>query len=413
MKKSFFIFTVIVCFAASTFAQNNIQFSSDIQTLWGVGAPWTDSDKSAGKFTLGNTNFTGTIDAYSGNSSALAKGSISYDALTNSVDFSLGELWADYTSSFWGIRIGRQNVAWGKADGIDITNVVCPSDMSSIAAMTNDDSKLPVDAVRLSFSGNQFTADAFWIPFFTPTVLPAEKVAGVPIEKPELAIWNGEYGLKLSGYFSMFDVSLYGFYGWEDTPFVDYKINMTNPSVVIPSAKYKHMVMVGLDTAIPIGPTVLRSEEAFFPKRNFQKDAKTIVKENMTGTAETTKELNQLSALIGLDWMPNGWTLTAQYFCDYVFGNLDNIDRKDAYTHGATLSISKSLLNETMDLSLACVVNFNAFDSFIKPSLSYSLSDQINLETGAYILLPGPDEDGTYGAYKDYSTIYINIKFSI
>ena len=31
-------------------------------------------------------------------------------------DLSLGEVWADYTESFWGIRIGRQKAAWGKAD---------------------------------------------------------------------------------------------------------------------------------------------------------------------------------------------------------------------------------------------------------------------------------------------------------
>ena len=409
MRKSLLIISILLFFSQLIFAEG-VEFSGDISTSWGIFAPWTNKD-TAGDFSLGDTNFTGKVDAWYGNSSAFAEGKVSYDALTNSVDFSLGEVWADYTSSFWGIRIGRQKVAWGKADGIDITNVVCPGDMSSIAAMTSDDSKLPVNAIRLSFSGNQFTADAFWIPFFTPAVLPAEKVAGIPIEKPELAIWNGEYGLKFSGYFSMLDVSFYGFYGWEDTPFVDYK--MPSPPAIIPSAKYKHMAMVGLDTAIPIGPTVLRSEAAFFPKRNFQKDAQTIVQENMTGTAETTKELNQLKALIGLDWMPSGWTLTAQYFCDYVFGNLDNLDRKDAYTHGATLSISKSLLNETMDLSLAGVVNLNAFDSLINPSLNYSLSDQINIKTGAYILLPGPDEDGTYGAYKDYSSIYINVKFSI
>ena len=157
------------------------------------------------------------------------------------------------------------------------------------------------------------------------------------------------------------------------------------------------MTMAGIDAAIPIKEVVLRTEAAFFPQQYFTIDEKR----------------NEFSALAGLDWMPSGWTLTAQYFCDYVFGNLDKIERKDAYTHGATLSISKSLLNETMDLSLAGVVNFNAFDSLINPSLSYNLSDQINLETGAYILLPGPDEDGTYGAYKDYSTIYINVKFSM
>ena len=394
MKKAFFILTIVLCFTVSLNAEGQTQFSGDIQTTWGVGAPWTDSDKSAGKFTLGNTNFTGKIDAWYGNSSALAEGSISYDALTNSINFSLGELWADYTSSFWGARIGRQKVAWGKADGIDITNVICPSDMSSFTAMTSENSKLPIDAVRLSFSGNQFTADAYWIPFFTPAALPAEKVAGVPIEKPELAIWNGEYGLKLSGYFPLLDLSLYGFYGWEDMPFIDMKITAQGPAI---SAKYKRMTMVGIDAAIPINEVVLRTEAAFFPQRYFKIDEKR----------------NELSALAGLDWMPSGWTLTAQYFCDYVFGNLDNIDRKDAYTHGATLSISKSLLNETMDLSLAGVVNFNAFDSLINPSLSYNLSDQINLEGGAYILLPGPDEDGTYGAYKDYSTIYINVKFSM
>ena len=107
MKKIFFV--SVALFLTTALFAGDIDFSADFQTLWGVGAPWTDSDKSAGKFTLGNTNFTGSIDAYSGNSSALAKGTISYDALTNSIDFSLGELWADYTSSFWGIRIGRQN----------------------------------------------------------------------------------------------------------------------------------------------------------------------------------------------------------------------------------------------------------------------------------------------------------------
>ena len=398
--KKIFLLLLFSCFTISIYSEGNTQFSGDIQTQWGVGAPWTDSDKTAGKFTLGNTNFTGKIDAWYGNSSALAEGSISYDALTNSIDFSLGELWADYTSSFWGVRIGRQKVAWGKADGIDITNVICPSDMSSFAAMTSENSKLPIDAVRLSFSGNQFTADAYWIPFFTPAALPAEKVAGLPIEKLELAIWNGEYGLKLSGYFPLLDLSLYGFYGWDDTPFVGPSTGSGTagvPAGPVLVGKYKRMTMTGIDAAIPIKEVVLRTEAAFFPQRYFTIDEKR----------------NELSALAGLDWIPSGWTLTAQYFCDYVFGNLDNLERKDAYTHGATLSISKSLLNETMDLSLAGVVNFNAFDSLINPSLSYNLSDQINLETGAYILLPGPDEDGTYGAYKDYSTIYINVKFSM
>ncbi len=435
MRKILFI-TVILLFSTPFMFADGVDFSGEVSTSWGVFAPWTNED-TAWDFSLGNTNFTGKVDAWYGNNSALAEGTIGYDALSKKLDFSLGELWVDYTESFWGVRIGRQKAAWGKADGIDITNVLCPSDMSSFSAMTGDNGKLAVDAIRLSFSGNSFTADAWWIPFFTPTVLPLDEgntlrkfivpatidypipamntTLHLPVtinqfKKPELAIWNGEYGLKLSGYFSALDLSLYGFYGWEDTPLLDYgmtfgePLDPSNPATALPNGitvggEYKRMTMVGTDAALPIGPTVLRLEAAFFPQRYFQKKEGGSLKNN------------QLSALAGLDWMPSGWTLTAQYYCDYIFGDLDTLERTDAWQHGATLSVSKSLVNETLELSFAGVIGLNDYDSMLSPSVKYSLSDQISLDASAYIFLAGPDRDGKYGAYKDLSTIAINASF--
>ena len=461
MRKILFITLGLFLLSPFLFA-DGVDFSGDISTSWGVFAPWTNED-TALDFSLGNTNFAGKVDAWYGNSSALAEGSVSYDALTKNLDFSLGELWLDYTDSFWGLRIGRQKAAWGKADGIDITNVLCPSDMSSFSAMTGDAGKLAVDAIRLSFSGNSFTADAWWIPFFTPTALPLDEgnslrkfivpstvdylipamntTLHLPViinqfKKTELAIGNGEYGLKLSGYFSALDLSLYGFYGWDDIPLLDYGITFgqpldpSNPATVLPNGitvggEYKRMSMVGADAALPIGSTVLRLETAFFPQRYFQKSAEEIIKEALRqaqGPQETSQgpqkssvialQRNQLSALAGLDWMPSGWTFTAQYYCDYVFGDLDTLERTDAYQHGATLSISKSLINETLELSFAGVIGLNDYDSMLSPSIKYSLSDQISLGASAYIFLPGPDRDGKYGAYKDLSTIAVNAKFS-
>ena len=445
MKKIFLITISLLLATSFLTAEGGAQFSGDIETVWGVGAPWTDSDTNAGRFSLGTTNFTGKLDAYYGNSSAYAEATLSYDAvntaggnLTEGFDLSLGELWADYTESFWGIRIGRQKAAWGKADGIDITNVLCPSDMSSLAAMTGDDSKLAVDAIRLSLSGNQFTADAYWIPFFTPAALPlaegnplrsllvpASFELPIPamnttlilpvtigeLEKPELALWNGEYGLRVSGYLSAFDLSLYGFYGWDDTPFPDYSMTYgapadpSNPATAMPngltvSGKYERMVMLGADAALPIGETVLRLEGAFFPQRHFQKEE------------GGTLQKNQLSALAGIDWMPSGWTFTAQYYCDEVFGDLDELEREDAYQHGATLSLSKSLVNETLELSFSGLLGFNDFDSMLSPEIKYSISDQINIGFNAFIFIPGPDRDGRYGAYKDLSSICLKAKFS-
>ena len=121
---------------------------------------------------------------------------------------------------------------------------------------------------------------------------------------------------------------------------------------------------------------------------------------------------NELSALAGIDWMPSGWTLTAQYYCNLVFGSLESLERSEAYNHGATVSLSKSLLNETLELSFAGLLGLNDFDSMLNPSVSYSLSDQLNIGADVLIFIPGPKKDGQYGAYKDYSSICLNAKFS-
>ena len=174
---------------------------------------------------------------------------------------------------------------------------------------------------------------------------------------------------------------------------------MTSEAIVV-SGKYERMAMIGADAALPIGETVLRLETAFFPQRHFQKEE------------GGSLQKNQLSALAGIDWMPSGWTLTAQYYCDAVFGDIDELERTDSYQHGATLSVSKSLVNETLELSFSGLIGFNDFDSLLSPSVKYSLSDQISLGASAYIFLPGPERDGKYGAYKDLSSLCLNAKFS-
>ena len=408
MKK--FCFFLTLAFSLSLFAEENIRFSGNVETLWGAGLPWTDKEKSRGRMNLGETSFTGKIDSYFGNSSALVEGSAKYDSIEDSQDFSLSECWMDYTADFWGMRIGRQKTAWGKADGIDITNVICPKDLSSLAVMTTNE-KLAIDALRFSVNGNQFTADAYWIPFFT-----LAKLSDAKFEKPESKLSNGEGGLKLSGYFSVLDFSFYGFYGWDDMPFLDYTMSSEGVNV---TGEYKRMAMLGIDAAVPIKETVLRMEAAFFPKRHFQKSSGIIIEEKMLSTgkgssssAESSLVRNELFALAGLDWMREGWTFTAQYYCDYVLGELENLEREKALQQGATLSVSKKLLSDTLELSFSGVLGLNDFDSFIKPAVTYSLSDQINLSGGAYIFIPGPDRDGQYGSYKDLSTGYVRCKFS-
>ncbi len=432
MKRISLFLGVLIFISAFCFSQE-VRFSGDLSTNSGFFAPGTEN---FGDFGFGNTDFTGTIEAYAGDSSAFLEGNVNYDLLSDELNFDLSEAYIDYSSSFWGIRLGQQKVAWGKADGISITNSVFPKDSSTL--FTEDDS-VAVKAARLSFCGNSFTVDGYVIPFFTGTKLPLEennplRKALVPssveinqggtainlpvnigeLSKPELNFRNMEYGLKASGYFSFCDVSLYGFYGWDKTPVLNYQMNTVMhpvygidvPENLTINGEYKPLTMIGFDAAVPAGALVLRTESAFFHDREFQSSSEAI----MNGKTSSVKQ-QQIMALAGVDWMPSGWAITAQYYGDVLINKSADIERKDSYEHGATLSISKSVFNETLELSASGLVGLNSFDSAISVSAKYSLSDQICLSSGAYAFLPGPEEKGSYGKYKDFSSIYFKASF--
>ena len=425
---SFFILQS--CFFIFPFFSQEIQFSGNLSANAGLGLPYTENSY---EFVLGEMKAQGEVSVFGQKSSLYANGFLIFDALknhSNSLDFvsgneklggSVREAWFDYTDDFWAIRIGRQISAWGKADGICVTDVLCPKDSTQFAAATYSESRLGINAARLSLKNETYALDAYWIPFFTPAALPLSK--GSPLKEvlfgkinfsddditlPKLKLKNGEYAAKLSAYWRLLDVSLYTFYGFDDEPFVSYSLALDGSAKL--SGNYKKMLMFGSDAVIPLGQTALRLEAAFFPRRHFGTTAESQMSSlKKDKKPKITRQRNQLKALAGIDWMPGSWTITAQYCADYVFGNLDLIERRH-FEHLATLSVSKTLFSETLTLSLDGIVRLTDFDSVIKPKASYALSDQITLWVEGDIFNKGKNT-GEYGRFKDLSCIIIGGKY--
>lgn len=359
MKKGFFLSSVVFFLfgLGAAFAQE-IKFSGEAGSFWGTAL----RSENAGNFVIGDTYLDGKIDAFYGNSSAFAQGRVGYDQVQNKSFFDLKEIFLDYTADLWGIRVGRQKIIWGKADGIDVTNVLCPRDYSSSRALFEKE-YLGIDSARLSLNKDSLGLDAYFIPF-----------GGYGVEKK---IGNAEYALKLSGYFSRLDLSFYGFYGFENKPYYGQ----------VPAGTPERMEMFGADAAIPAGETVIRIESAFFPSQD-----------------------KKLRSLAGFDWMPSGWTFTAQYYCDCLFDEIEKSGGKRSFEHGATLNISKTLFSESLKLSASGLIMLIDFDSVLELSGEYSLSDCIFLKLGAYIFNEGK-EKGTYGQYENMTNIYVKARY--
>lgn len=454
MKKIAAVFSLFAALAlANTAAPRSawaVDFSPSgkIQGLAGAGLGF--DKKNAGDFLLGNLRLDGSLKMYEGDCSAFIDGFLMGDAIGSQSSFQaadfvsdngafrlrLKEAWMDYDGGFLALRIGRQSTAWGKADGLQVADVLCAKDENTILAREYADSRLSVDAARLTFKNDAFVFDAYWIPFFAPSALPlAEKNplkkimvpksvslgAGgtIPVtqvtkgnfELPDLSLENSEFAARLAAFFPFADFSLYGFYGFDREPCLTYNLvrdSGGNPQALSVNGSYKRMLMVGADAAIPIKEVVLRLEAAVFPQRTFAASTK----EQLMG-AEKFREKTQLVALAGFDWTPSGWTITGQYYLDALLDGSSHLDR-DSYRHQTSLSVSKAFFQETLDISLAWLFGLNDLDSMIKVQAKYSLTDSMALSLGSDLFINGPDKDkkGFYGAYQELSSVWLKAEYN-
>ncbi len=79
MKKQLLI-TFGILLTAFLTAEAGVDFSGDVRTIWGAGAPWTDSDTSAVQLLLSISSLSAKLDAYFVNFSTLAETTSTYEA---------------------------------------------------------------------------------------------------------------------------------------------------------------------------------------------------------------------------------------------------------------------------------------------------------------------------------------------
>lgn len=266
--------------------------------------------------------------------------------------FRLNEAYYKYSNSIFELSIGRQQIVWGQADGFALTNIIAAKDTREFTAVTNDDSFLPSDAIRMKFFHNIFTFDAVVIPLFTPNILPpfsfelgknkppfyidnfpsklTAKNENIPIEyskgeaKLPRHVLDTEVGTRFSFFLPKIDFSFSAFYGWDRTPmFVregDIKFNvlgkkmsfgdlskmlskmpplflstLPKPSQVIDisiTPEYYRIAMIGTDGAIPIKDVLLRYEAAYIWGRYFEPLEQMGMLPKMDKTDATTWKLN-------------------------------------------------------------------------------------------------------------------------
>ncbi len=408
MKKAYIVLIFLLS-SVTVFSQteeNKLQINGFVDTYHAVRV------KSPNDFMSSHTQFRGKVQKSFGKSLMFVSFNLNQNSILEEQNgFKLLEAYFDYSAEHWSLRAGRQLIIWGAADGLRITDLISPMDMTEFLARDYDDIRMPVEALKFGYFKGAMKLELVYVPIFKSFVLPINPknpwAVSMPVpsnmelvmqeeQKPDFTLKNSEFGGRLSFNLPGIDFSLAALHTYDKMPV--FMSNIQNGTIEI-TPEYHRMTFVGGDFSKPLGQFVIRGEAAFnFDKRFVTQQIPTQLQKH-----------NAINVLLGIDWYaPNEWMLGLQVANDAILDyNEELLQEKN--TTLLTFNVSKNLLNSTLKLSDFIYVDLNNGGFFSRFSADYSLNDQIHLLVG-YDHFDG--DKGMFGVYKDNSEVWIKAKYS-
>ena len=326
------------------------------------------------------------------------------------IDSGIREAYIDLYFPALDIRIGKQAIIWGQAEGAFITDIVSPQDLRSFILADFSEIRMGVPAVKTDYFAGPFTVEAVWLPRFVPSEQPAEDSIWYTSEMkmlnsavlPEDSFEDSEVFAKVSYFGPALNAELMAGSAWDDMPVLE-------GSTPAPDALYKRYTVVGGSFSTTIGSVVLRSEAAAYLDRSF-----TTIESTGPPTQFAAEEHHQLHGLAGLDWSLLGIDMSGQYILQYIHDH-DSSMQVDEFDHTLTFRMRDSYFADTLSPEIFIYAGFDpedpagTIDALMRPSLTYGIEEGVEVSAGAEIFLG--DEDGKFGRYEDNTMFYVSLRW--
>ncbi len=401
----------VLFFSVSINAETKINLNGYFRTEVG-SMPVDDGQFGLLKNTLSfDLNYRNTDDTVG----AKATPFVNYYADDKKVD--LRESYIDIFKDTMDIRIGKQQIIWGKADGVFITDIVSPKDMSEYLLPDFEEIRIGIIAAKVNYYKGDNTFELVWIPTFVSTeayssssiwnvssALPSNASMDYSEKNIDSSFKNSELFLKYSRLSSFIDFELMAGYTWDDDPTLHKSVSMATGSPVITiTPKHHRLGLVGGSFGKDIaGLFVVRSEAAFYNKKYF------LLDDFVNGG--NTIQKDYLHYLIGVDATPFWNITTSIQFIQRVILSYDDNISDEKVENTMTILLKKLFLNDTLSLELFTYYGVTDTDALLKPKVAYKVSDELEISAGAYVFIG--DDDGAFGQYKDNTMFFSRVKLN-
>ncbi|MDJ0979176.1 MAG: hypothetical protein QNI87_11665 [Erythrobacter sp.] len=324
-------------------------------------------------------------------------------------EIELREAFIDLNFEPVSIRLGKQQIVWGQADGLKVLDIVNPQSFREFILEDFDASRIPLWSAKAEVQLGPVDVQVFWIPDhsfhdipeqgaafeltssrFLPPVGPDD--APIVLDDARPSGLKDDFGGQLSLLAGGWDLTFNLLRHHADRPVFSVTAEGGN---TIASRVYDRQMTLGGSFAKALGEFVIRGEIGYAWGRAI----------NVTQAANDVDrivEADALSYVVAVDWRSSDTFISAQFFQDRLIDAGPGLlrPRNDEY---ATFYLRQTLLRDTLEVDFKSLVNFDDGDVLLRPRLLYDITPSIQLSLAADLFFGKPD--GVFGQFEEQSRV--------
>ena len=338
------------------------------------------------------------------------------------------EAFVTHDSEVLELGLGRKMLRWGTGDGINPLDLINPVDHRDPVANGRSDSREPVflgqAIARLPALGPLQEASlegvvvplaqvyeindpsSPWETYSIKQLRKAQSQGSLVLgsqELPDEVFDQAEFGLRLAGTLSGWDLALIGFYGFVDYPVYerDLALNRQGQEVYRLTPVHPSFTAVGLNFAKGLERSTLRGELALKPDMPMMLAAPDAM------PAYERRPL--LEGVLGFDRTYGlNFYVNFQYFYNWISDSAGLA--QDAFTHGITYDVHDLFWDDALEAGVRGIVSFSSQGWTGELYGDYTPCDDWLFKVS--LLIFGGPEDGQYGQYDQNSSLTLTLRYS-
>jgi len=309
------------------------------------------------------------------------------------------------------LRIGREIVAWGRADRVNPTDVISSRDFTLLFP-EDDDQRRGNAMMHARWGQGGYTVSALWLPEFRPNRYPnGSQPPGIILLGEHSPTDVAQFGLRLDRTGDRIDWSISYFDGLDRDP--RFQVAGLSPTVATVSRRYDRIRQIGADATTNVGEFGLRGEIAytFSPDGagpNYRRSGVYMV---LGGDRTFAERLN-----VNVQYIyrfVDGWQDPTQVAGSLQQGlalrNAAISNQRYRNQHGVTARVAYRWPGDKFETELSAIFNATALDGLVRTRFVYKATDQLRLSIGGDWFFG--NEDTYLGEFRRNSGAFLEVRY--